>query len=237
MTKRTTQIFLPLDTINTMFALPTNKTPALLVSMDRDAYQHPEVRLTADLPDMLVSCTFSTIAAPNNRDMRSFYLTTPEAWAGAKGFAPQGTHRRIAMTKLVHTDTKVTPYVISEAPINLSAERWQERTMAAPSCPLPHERQINTGNISTRSIANTLERLAQWQNSASEIPAAVNISSLASLCAVFEALSNREKTEAAISRHTINGGSYLRLSARWGDSERPSDTPWKPSSVLALRKA
>lgn len=89
MTTRTTHIFLPLDAINTMFALPCSKTPALLVSMDRDAYQHPEVRVTADLQDSLVSCTFSTIAAPNNRDIRPFYLTNPEAWAGAKGFAPK----------------------------------------------------------------------------------------------------------------------------------------------------
>lgn len=236
MTTRTTHIFLPLDAINTMFALPCSKTPALLVSMDRDAYQHPEVRVTADLQDSLVSCTFSTIAAPNNRDIRPFYLTNPEAWAGAKGFAPNGTQRRITMAKLVHTDTKVTPHILSEAPINLSAARWQERTMAAPSCPLPHEQLINIGNISTRSIANTLERLAQGQSSASEIPAAVDISPLASLCAVFEALSNRDKTEAAISRLTIDEGSYLRLSARWSDSQRPSDTPWKPSSVLALHK-
>jgi hypothetical protein len=235
MATRTTQIFLPLDTINTMFALPTNKSPALLVSMDKDKYQNPIIRLSADLPDSLVSCTFNMIT-PNNREIRPFYLINPEAWAGAKGFAPQGTQRRIAMTKLVHTDTKVTPYVISEAPINLSAERWQGRAMAAPSCPLPHERLINTGNISTRSIAKTLERLTSCTQAAGEPTTLVKPDVLARMSTIFTALAAKENAAATLHKIELDQTPHLLLDANTQSPLWPSDTPWKPSSVMVLHK-
>lgn len=235
MSTRTTQIFLPLDAINTMFALSTSKTPALLVSMDQDQYKTPVIRLTADLPDSVVSCTFNMIT-PNNREIRPFYLINPDAWAGAKGFAPQGTQRRIAMTKLVHTDTKVTPYVISEAPINLSADRWQERTKVAPSCPLPHDRLINTGNISPRSIAKTLERLTACTHAAGEPTTLVKPEVLADMSNIFTTLAAKENATATLHKIELDHTPHLLLAAHTQSALWPSDTPWKPSAVMVAHK-